>query len=492
VRPNPSSPIAGADEAPRLLTGPPLQAEPGVVTEYHSQRDWVTRRVLLGSDVLGLLVALLVITVAWVLSTTHVLFGLLALPGWIVLFNAYGLYDREIKRLNHGSLDDLPHLFHALLLGSVLMWVYFLALPVEKLRFDSLLGFAATLLVCFLTFRAVGRRLVIARRGPERVLLIGEGEIVALLARKMRTHPEYAAEPVGVMGKSRSEAEPGLPHFGDPADVRGFMGAISNNGVDRVLIARSGLEVETLVEVIRSCRHLHTKVSVVPEVYDALGQSVEIDDLAGVTVLGLNPPVLSRSSRVLKRTMDILGAGALLIVCSPALLGVAAAVKIDSKGPILFRQRRVGRYGRRFDLLKFRTMVVGAEAMQEGLRERSRDPHWLLIDDDPRLTRIGKFLRHTSLDELPQLFNVLRGEMSLVGPRPVIESEDRQLVGWRRSRVDLTPGLTGLWQVLGRTTIPFEEMVKLDYLYVTNWSLWTDIRLMLQTLPVVLTRRGVN
>jgi lipopolysaccharide/colanic/teichoic acid biosynthesis glycosyltransferase len=137
-------------------------------------------------------------------------------------------------------------------------------------------------------------------------------------------------------------------------------------------------------------------------------------------------------------------------------------------------------------------MVADAEARREELLAQSKDPGWLHLEHDPRVTRVGRLLRLSSLDELPQLWNVLKGEMSLVGPRPLAEAEDRQLEGWRRSRVDLTPGITGLWQVLGRTSIPFEEMIKLDYLYVTNWSLWTDIRLILRTLPVVLLRRGAN
>jgi lipopolysaccharide/colanic/teichoic acid biosynthesis glycosyltransferase len=159
---------------------------------------------------------------------------------------------------------------------------------------------------------------------------------------------------------------------------------------------------------------------------------------------------------------------------------------------VFFKQSRIGQGGRPFALFKFRTMVVGAEQRRKELFEQSRDPGWLKLDHDPRITTVGRFLRLTSLDELPELWNVLKGDMSLVGPRPLIASEDSQIGGWARSRLDLTPGITGLWQVLGRTNIPFEEMIKLDYLYVTNWSLWTDVRLILKTLPVVLTRRGAN
>jgi lipopolysaccharide/colanic/teichoic acid biosynthesis glycosyltransferase len=168
------------------------------------------------------------------------------------------------------------------------------------------------------------------------------------------------------------------------------------------------------------------------------------------------------------------------------------AIKLDSPGPVFFRQERVGRRGRKFTLFKLRTMEVGAHERQEELAALSRDRHWLHLDHDPRVTRVGRFLRRTSMDELPQLWNVLKGEMSLVGPRPIVETEARQLDGWGLSRADLTPGLTGLWQVLGRTHIPFAEMIKLDYLYITNWSLWTDVRLILRTLPIVVARRGAN
>jgi lipopolysaccharide/colanic/teichoic acid biosynthesis glycosyltransferase len=233
-------------------------------------------------------------------------------------------------------------------------------------------------------------------------------------------------------------------------------------------------------------------LSFLPQLFDALGPSVEVDDVEGITVLGVSPAVLPRSSRFLKRGMDIAGASVLLVLGAPAFTLIAVAIKIDSRGRVFFRQERIGRGGRRFRVLKFRTMVADAEERREALLAQSKDPGWLHLDHDPRVTRVGGFLRQWSLDELPQLWNVLKGEMSLVGPRPLIESEDRQLEGWRRSRIDLTPGITGLWQVLGRTCIPFEEMIKLDYLYVTNWSLWTDVRLMLRTLPAVLSKRGVN
>jgi lipopolysaccharide/colanic/teichoic acid biosynthesis glycosyltransferase len=209
-------------------------------------------------------------------------------------------------------------------------------------------------------------------------------------------------------------------------------------------------------------------------------------------MLDINPPVLSLSSRVAKRLLDLLGSAALLMILGPLMALIALAIRLDSPGRALFAQERIGKDGRPFRLLKFRSMVRDAEQQTAELAILSKDPHWLHLDHDPRITRVGRRLRMTSVDELPQLVNVLKGEMSLVGPRPLIASENERVDGWARSRLNLTPGITGLWQVLGRTSIPFEEMVKLDYLYVANWSLWTDIRLILRTLPAVIARRGAN
>jgi exopolysaccharide biosynthesis polyprenyl glycosylphosphotransferase len=326
--------------------------------------------------------------------------------------------------------------------------------------------------------------------GSERVVLVGSDRMVDVLVRKMRAHPEYGLEPIGIiLSGSEATAPAGLPVL----DGSGAIADIARrHGGDRLVVSHSELSEDQVVDIVRRCKGLAMKVSLLPQVFDALGPSVEIDDVEGVTLLGINPPVLGRSSRVMKRGLDLAGAFALIVVLLPLLIAIAVAIKLDSRGPIFFRQNRVGKGGTRFDVLKFRTMHRDAEQRREELLADSIDPNWLHLENDPRITRVGGRLRHLSLDELPQLWNVLTGEMSLVGPRPLIESEDRMIGGWGRSRLDLTPGMTGVWQVLGRTNIPFEEMVKLDYLYVTNWSLWTDIRLLLRTLPAVVTRRGAN
>jgi lipopolysaccharide/colanic/teichoic acid biosynthesis glycosyltransferase len=211
-------------------------------------------------------------------------------------------------------------------------------------------------------------------------------------------------------------------------------------------------------------------------------------------VVSLPPLRLARASRLLKRSFDLSVASVALTLLAPLLLTVAAAIRLDSSGPALFRQPRRGRAGSTFDIVKFRTMNVGAESQRHDadvvhLNEVD-GPLFKVKGTDPRVTRIGGFLRRTSLDELPQLWNVVRGEMSLVGPRPFVLHEADQITGWAARRLDMTPGITGLWQVLGRNDMPYEEMVKLDYLYVTNWSLWWDMKILCQTIPVVVGRRG--
>jgi lipopolysaccharide/colanic/teichoic acid biosynthesis glycosyltransferase len=193
----------------------------------------------------------------------------------------------------------------------------------------------------------------------------------------------------------------------------------------------------------------------------------------------------------LKRTLDLLGAMLLLIIGAPLLILAAAAIRLDGSGPVFFRQTRVGRDGRPFRIVKLRTMVVGADDLKESLRHFNEATGLFKIANDPRITRVGRVLRKTCIDELPQLFNVLRGEMSLVGPRPLIPEEDRQIVGVHRARLRTAPGITGHWQILGPTRVPLHEMVAIDCSYVDTWTMWSDIKILLRTVPHVVARRGL-
>jgi exopolysaccharide biosynthesis polyprenyl glycosylphosphotransferase len=455
------------------------------VAVRYGRRDYLTRRLLLIADTAGVVAALVAMFYLSAASRPfgYALLSLATLPVWLVLFKTYGLYDRDIRRISHSTVDDLPWLLHALLVGCLLLWIFYKLLPVKQLALFDMIAFASVSTAAIVTFRSVARRLATRVLGRERVLFIGEGEPTELLARKMRAHPEYALEPIGVVASTDE-----LEQLEDE-DLSDFLRRMR---ADRIVICNPSVDETALLELVHRCKELSLKVSVLPHLFGAMGPSVEVDDVEGVTVLGINPPVLPRSSRFVKRGLDLFGSTLMLVVAAPLIAVIALAIKLGSRGPVFFTQPRVGRAGRHFELVKFRTMAVGAEERTEELFEQSQDPGWLKLEHDPRVTRVGRLLRLTSLDELPQLWNVLKGDMSLVGPRPLVESEDRQVDGYARCRLDLTPGLTGLWQVLGRTNIPFEEMIKLDYLYVTNWSLWTDIRLILKTLPAVVTGRGAN
>jgi exopolysaccharide biosynthesis polyprenyl glycosylphosphotransferase len=463
-----------------------------IVASGYGRRDFLLRRLLLSADLAALLLALAVAAAVDPrpgANLSVLTAGLAMGPVWAVLFKLYGLYDRDGKRVSHVSVDDLPWVFHAVVIGALLTWLWLRAVD-NPVPFVSVVGFGVTAIACVMALRSFVRKLALRVLGPERVLLVGEEGMTQVLVRKMRAHPEYGLAPVGVAVAGGTGGESlEVPVLGETSEV---IRLAEEHRIDRLVLSRSDLLDSQTLDILRRCKELAIKVSVLPEVFDALGPSVEVDDVEGVTLLGINPPVLGRSSRAMKRCLDLVGSLGLLILTSPVLVAIAIAIKLDSRGPVFFRQRRVGKGGRRFKVVKFRTMRPDAEERVQELRAQSRDPNWLHLEQDPRITRVGRFLRLASLDELPQLWNVLKGEMSLVGPRPLIESEDRQVAGWARSRLDLTPGITGFWQVLGRTSIPFEEMVKLDYLYVTNWSLWTDIRLILRTVPAVVTKRGAN
>ncbi len=455
---------------------------------------WGLRRLLCLGDVIAVSIAItLALTIFGSERGAQSWLALATVPLWIPLFKVYGLYDRDGKRVSHSTLDDVPYVFHALVMGTLGLWLFYkIGVPGERLILHQSLacfgaGFAAMLLMRG-TVRGMAARLT----PPERIVIVGDEDMSRLLMRKIRAHPEYGLDPIAyvAIGEGDTRERNGSDDAGRL--VHEVERVCSKRDVERVLAVAPAVTHAELAELIRRMRTLKIRVSVVPDFVDALGPSVEIDDIEGITVLGINPPALTRSSRAIKRAMDIAIAAPVALASLPVLLVVALAVKLGSKGPIFYSQQRVGRDGSRFRLYKFRTMVPDADARAPELKAMSQHPAWLLLEKDPRITRVGTFLRNSSLDELPQLWNILKGDMSLVGPRPMSPDVHDHISGWGLHRLDLTPGLTGLWQVLGRTSIPFEEMVKLDYVYTTNWSLWYDVRLLIRTLPAVVRQRGAN
>jgi exopolysaccharide biosynthesis polyprenyl glycosylphosphotransferase len=455
-------------------------------------RDTWRRRALALADVLALVVAYggmwLIEPPTGALIERAPLLGML--PAWVVINKLLGLYDRDDKVMHRSTLDELPKILHSITLGALIVFLIaplVLPLPVHQAQT------ALFCLLCSVTMplaRVAVRATVRTVFPPERCVILGSGAVAQVMARKIASHPEYGVELVGYLDDERvagRRSRLAIPYLGDVRHVDRICRAA---GIERVVIAFAALGNDEMLEIVRVAKRARLKVTIVPRLYEVIGHSVELDEVEGMTVLSLRGLSRSRSTLMIKRLIDIAGAVAGLIALAPLMAVLAIAIKLDSKGPVLYRQPRMGRASS-FMMLKFRSMVTGADALKGDLKHLN-EAHGPMfkIAEDPRITRVGRFIRRTSLDELPQLWNVLRGEMSLVGPRPLVPDEDSHVIGWHRERLDLTPGLTGPWQVSGRTAIPFEEMVKMDYLYVAEWSLWNDIRLLLRTAPVVLLGRG--
>jgi len=318
----------------------------------------------------------------------------------------------------------------------------------------------------------------------ERCLIIGELSSIAAIRAKLdmaRLNTTVVASLSVAECDKRSPSEL----------LRLFRGLIRRHDVHRVIIAPAQSGGSEMLDLIRAAKHVGVRVSVLPRMLEVVGSSVEFDHLGGLTMLGVRRFGLTRSSMAIKRAFDLAGSSLLLLAAGPLVLAAAVAIRLEGRGPIFFRQTRVGRDGERFQMLKFRSMVPDAELRKAELRHLNETEGLFKIEDDPRITRVGRILRKSSLDELPQLINVWRGEMSLVGPRPLVVDEDAQVEGFDRHRLHLTPGMTGHWQILGSERIPMREMVGIDYLYVANWSLWTDVKILLRTIPHVLASRGM-
>jgi exopolysaccharide biosynthesis polyprenyl glycosylphosphotransferase len=258
-----------------------------------------------------------------------------------------------------------------------------------------------------------------------------------------------------------------------------------------VILTEGDFDEETVLEIVGTAHRCGVRVRIAPKTTELLVERGEYVPGQGMPLFELRPPVLAGADWVVKKTFDLVVSALVLLAGTPVWLLVALAIKLDSRGPILYRDRRVGVREREFGMLKFRTMVRDADVRQGELEERNEAAGALFkIRRDPRVTRVGRVLRRLSLDEMPQLLNVLRGEMSLVGPRPLPLRDYRMLEPWHRKRYLVLPGITGLWQISGRSNLTFDDLVRLDFYYIENWSIWLDISILIKTPLAILSGRG--
>ncbi len=453
-------------------------------------RSSTFRRLLLAADLLAISASLALIAL---LSKDALRPGsLLVLPVIAVICKLSGLYDRDEFRLAKTTLDEAPSLFRLATLMTLLVYLSGNSLMTGGFGRWNALGFWALLFLTLVGFRYLARQIGVAKTEEERCIIVGGAESADWLARKMERSHRARVDVIGRIALHASDRDTGdVEKIGDFRELAELLDLFE---VDRALVAPGHDDPEQ--EVLTAIRILKRKgvyVSILPSPLEVVGTAIEFDEVEGATLLGVRRHGLTRSSRIAKRTFDLALSLLGLIVLALPMAVIAVAIKLDSRGPVFFRQPRMGKDDEPFEIFKFRTMVDGAEAQRAALAERNEAGGGLFkIENDPRITKVGGFLRRTSLDELPQLINVVRGEMSLVGPRPLVLDEDKQIEGWDRSRLLVVPpGVTGMWQILGSARIPMDEMVKIDYLYGAHWSLWLDVKILVRTVPFALSRRGL-
>jgi exopolysaccharide biosynthesis polyprenyl glycosylphosphotransferase len=322
-----------------------------------------------------------------------------------------------------------------------------------------------------------------------RTLIVGTNDEAVRLAEKFGPRPFLGFLPVGFLRTGREwGAADGLPVLGDIDDLARV---VDEAEIECVFIASSAVDPEDMKRVTRRIRQRHVELRISANLADILATRLMVQPIGDLLALSLRPATLTGRQAATKRTFDLIIGGLAILVSAPVWLAAAGLVKLSSRGPVLYRQQRVGRGSRPFTIYKFRTMVRGADALKSMLEFRNEATGPLFkVRDDPRITRVGKWLRRFSIDELPQLINVMKGDMSLVGPRPPLPNEVALYEDWHRDRLEVRPGITGLWQVGGRSELSFDDYVRLDLFYIENWSISYDLFIMGKTIPAVLSRKG--
>jgi len=479
--PAPAPPPPG----PQPTTGPAAFAG----AEGSRRRGALLRRLMALGDWSALVGTLFVVAASTSTTDVGTLFwALLFSPAWILVIKLHGLYDNDHRRIRHSTFDELPSLVSASVLGTLVLDGLLALSPVGPLSPTSAIMVGTGTLAASFVLRGALRLLWHRLTGLATGIVIGPASAVDMVARRVSTHPETRLALVGYLSPESDEEATELPRLGSLADISKVARELA---IERVVVTEQKMSEPAAERLIEECKGAGLALTFLPQHYGLLGPGIELNRLAELPVLDFRFSDPPRSTQAMKRCMDVAVSGLLLLVLSPLLLAIALAILLDSGRPVFFRQRRAGKDGAPFTMVKFRTMVADAEQRLGELVDLAQlEQPAFKIPDDPRVTRSGRFLRRTSLDELPQLINVLRGDMSLVGPRPEEESVVALYDERQRGRLAIKPGLTGPMQVYGRSDLTFEERLAMERDYLDNLSLLTDLAILLRTPRAIIRGDG--
>lgn len=410
----------------------------------------------------------------------------------VLVYRQEGLYR---PRRGTSWFDEVYAIINGTTTGIVIMVVLvFISRPTFYSRL--IFFYAGFLIVVLLSLSRLAKNIVLHRMrrrgiGVARVIIVGAGEMGRTVMRTIVAHPELGYEIVGFVDDNPTKGSTDIGRFKGLGSLDNLARLVQDEAVDSVIITLPWQYHRKIMAIMAQCEREHVRARLVPDLFQMTLSRMSIIEMAGIPLIGVKQARISGMQFFAKRMIDVIFSLFFLTATAPLMGLIALTIKLDSPGPVLFRQERVGKGGQRFTLYKFRSMEVGAEDQKEHLRDLNEaDGPIFKIKDDPRVTRAGRWLRRFSLDEFPQFYNVLRGNMSLIGPRPPLPEEVAQYQPWHLRRLEIAPGITGLWQVSGRSELPFDEMVLLDIYYAEQWSPALDLSIFLRTIPKVIFGSG--
>jgi len=424
--------------------------------------------------------------------SVYIPFALILTVVLILAYRRQGLYN---LRQGVSWFDELTAIINGTTTGIVIM---VLLVFVSRPTFYSRLIFfyAGALVVVLLSLSRLVKNIWLGhlrRRGigVARAVIVGAGEVGRTVMRTMVAHPNLGYEIVGFVDDDPAKGTTDIGRFKGLGSLDNLAILVQDEAIDEVIITLPWQYHRKIMAIMAQCERENVRARIVPDLFQMTLSRMSINEMAGIPLIGVKHVRVSPVTRFLKRAIDVAFSLTVLILTAPLMALIALAVKMDSPGPVLFRQARVGQGGRPFTVYKFRSMMIGAEDQKDLLRDLNEaDGPIFKMKDDPRVTRVGRWLRRFSLDELPQFYNVLRGDMSMIGPRPPLPEEVAEYQPWHVRRLDVAPGITGLWQVSGRSELPFDEMALLDIYYVEHWSPSLDLKILLRTIPTILFGDG--